>query len=117
MSRRRRKCGISLPALPRGRERPIRGWQQGNTGTQNPHSFYGKLADVGQALKKGDNIYIDGRLEQRKFIGCDDSKPRTAHEIVSQVSRDRARPVREQSGGIGRRKERGRWITQCGSGG
>jgi len=45
-------------------------------------SFYGKLADVGQALKKGDNIYIDGRLEQRKFIGCDGSKPRTVHEIV-----------------------------------
>ncbi len=62
-----------LPALLRGRERPIRGWQQGNTGTHNSHSlsFYGKLADVGQALKKGDNIYIDGRLEQRKFIGCD----------------------------------------------
>jgi hypothetical protein len=30
------------------------------------------------------------------------------------VSRDRARPTREQSGGIGRWKKNGQWITQCG---
>src|SRR5213592_2684492 len=45
-------------------------------------SFYGKLADVGQALKKGDNIYVDGRIEQRQFIGRDGSKPRAVHELV-----------------------------------
>jgi single-strand DNA-binding protein len=45
-------------------------------------SFYGKLADVAQALKKGDNIYVDGRIEQRQFIARDGSKPRTMHEIV-----------------------------------
>jgi single-stranded DNA-binding protein len=28
-------------------------------------SFYGKLADVARALKRGDNKYVDGRIEQR----------------------------------------------------
>jgi len=45
-------------------------------------SFYGKLANVAQALRKGDNIYVDGRIEQRQFIGPDGSKSRTVHEIV-----------------------------------
>jgi single-strand DNA-binding protein len=45
-------------------------------------SFYGKLADIAQALKKGDNVYVDGRIEQRQFIARDGSKPRTMHEIV-----------------------------------
>jgi single-strand DNA-binding protein len=43
-------------------------------------SFYGQLADVAQALKKGDNIYVDGQIEQREFIGRDGS--RTVHEIL-----------------------------------
>ena len=37
-------------------------------------SFYGALAEVAQALKKGDNIYVDGRIEQRQFIARDCSK-------------------------------------------
>ena len=45
-------------------------------------SFYGKLADVAQVLKKGDNVYVDGRIEQRQRIARDGSKPRTVHEIV-----------------------------------
>ena len=45
-------------------------------------SFYGKLADIAQALKKGDNVYVDGRIEQRQLIARDSSKPRTVHEIV-----------------------------------
>ena len=45
-------------------------------------SFYGKLASVAQALKKGDNIYVDGRIEQRQFFARDGSKPRTVYEIV-----------------------------------
>lgn len=44
-------------------------------------SFYGKLADA-QPLKKGENVYVDDRIEQRKFTSRDDSKPRTVHEIV-----------------------------------
>jgi len=51
---------------------------------RNSHSlsFYGKLADVAQALKKGDNVYVDGRIEQRQFIARDGSKSRTVDEIV-----------------------------------
>jgi single-strand DNA-binding protein len=45
-------------------------------------SFYGKLADVAQALKKGDNVYVDGRIEQRQLVARDGSKPRTVNEIV-----------------------------------
>jgi single-strand DNA-binding protein len=45
-------------------------------------SFYGKLADIAHALKKGDNVYVDGRIEQRQFIARDGSEPRTVHEIV-----------------------------------
>jgi single-strand DNA-binding protein len=45
-------------------------------------SSYGKLADVAQALKKGDNIYVHGRIEQRQFMARDGSKLRKAHEIV-----------------------------------
>src|SRR6266851_2335530 len=45
-------------------------------------SFYGKVADVAQALKKGDNIYVHGRIEQRQFIARDGNRPRTVHEIV-----------------------------------
>jgi single-stranded DNA-binding protein len=45
-------------------------------------SFYGELADVASALKKVDNVYVDGRIEQRQFVARDGSKPRTVHEIV-----------------------------------
>jgi single-strand DNA-binding protein len=45
-------------------------------------SFYGKLADVTKAIKKGDNIYVDGRIEQRQFIGRNGIKLPTVHEIV-----------------------------------
>src|SRR5260370_9758420 len=45
-------------------------------------SFYGKLADGARSLKKGDNVYVNGRIEQRQFVARDGSKPRTGHEIV-----------------------------------
>jgi len=45
-------------------------------------SFYGKLASVAQALKKGENIYVDGRIEQRQLVARDGGKPRTVYEIV-----------------------------------
>jgi single-strand DNA-binding protein len=50
----------------------------------NWHSlgFYGKLAGVAQALKKGDNIYVDARIEQRQLTARDGSKSRTMYEIV-----------------------------------
>ena len=45
-------------------------------------SFFGALAEDAQAFKKGANVYADGRIEQRQFIGRDGSKSRTVHEIV-----------------------------------
>jgi single-strand DNA-binding protein len=39
-------------------------------------SFYGKVADVAQALKKGDNIYADGRIGQRQSIASAASRGR-----------------------------------------
>jgi single-strand DNA-binding protein len=78
-------------------------------------SFYGKLADVAQALRKGDNIYVDGRIEQRQFIARDGGKPRTdARDRSEPVSRNRARPTREQRGEIGCRKRRCQWISEYG---
>jgi single-stranded DNA-binding protein len=44
--------------------------KHGKLTTWHSLSFYGELADVGQALKKRDNIYVDGRIEQRQFIGA-----------------------------------------------
>src|SRR5260370_41119011 len=51
----------------------------------NWHSltFYGALAEVAQALKKGDNGYVEGPLAQRQLIARDGSKPRTAHQLAS----------------------------------
>ena len=60
-------------------------------------SFYGKLADVGQALKKGDNVYVDGRIEQRQLI-----------------ARDGGSPTRDESRGHGRRKKRCQWTGEYG---
>ena len=45
-------------------------------------SFYEKLAGVTQAIKKGDNIYVEGRIEQRQFIGRNGIKLPTVHDIV-----------------------------------
>lgn len=45
-------------------------------------SFYGKLTSVAQTLKKGDNIYVDGRIEQRQYTARDGRKLRTVYEIV-----------------------------------
>ena len=45
-------------------------------------SFYGELANIALALEKGDNVYVDGRIEQREFTPRDGSKQRTVHEIV-----------------------------------
>jgi single-strand DNA-binding protein len=44
-------------------------------------SFYGALADTARTLDKGDNVYIDGRIEQREFTPKDGSR-RIVNEIV-----------------------------------
>jgi single-strand DNA-binding protein len=61
-------------------------------------SFYGKLAQVALALEKGDNLYVDGRIEQRQFTPRDGSKPRMVHEIVVTQCHLIAPPVRSASG-------------------
>lgn len=44
-------------------------------------SFYGDLSNVALGFEKGDNIFIEGTIEQREFTPKDGS-PRTIHEIV-----------------------------------
>src|ERR1700674_4180948 len=69
-------------------------------------SFYGKLADVAQALNKGDNVYVDGpdratTVHRARRQQAADG----ARDCCEPVSRDRAPPTREQSGGHGSRKK------------
>jgi single-strand DNA-binding protein len=68
------RVGESVRYADSGETRELTNWHS--------LSFYGKLADIAQTLKKGDNIYVDGRIEQRQFIARDGSKPRTVYAIV-----------------------------------
>jgi single-strand DNA-binding protein len=44
-------------------------------------SFYGELSNVALGFEKGENIYVEGTIEQREFTPKDGS-PRTINEIV-----------------------------------
>lgn len=44
-------------------------------------SFYGDLSKVASTLEKGDNIFVEGTIEQREFVPKDGSK-RIVNEIV-----------------------------------
>jgi single-strand DNA-binding protein len=44
-------------------------------------SFYGDLSTVALGFEKGENLYIEGTIEQREFTPKDGS-PRTINEIV-----------------------------------
>ena len=50
----------------------------------NWHSlvFYGDLADIAVTYEKGENIFIEGTLQTRKFTPKDGS-PRTVYEIIA----------------------------------
>ena len=50
----------------------------------NWHSvvFYGDLTDIAVSFEKGDNIFVEGTLQTRKFTPRDGS-PRTVYEIVT----------------------------------
>jgi single-strand DNA-binding protein len=50
----------------------------------NWHSlcFYGDLARVAMTLEKGDNIFVEGTIEQRQFTPKGDGVQRTVHEII-----------------------------------
>jgi single-strand DNA-binding protein len=61
-------------------------YQDGNKQWQehtNWHSlsFYGDLSTVALGFEKGENLYIEGTIEQREFTPKDGS-PRTINEIV-----------------------------------
>jgi len=44
-------------------------------------SFYGELANVALAFEKGENLYVEGTVEQREFTPKDGSS-RTINEVV-----------------------------------
>ncbi len=45
-------------------------------------SFYGELSTVAASFDKGDNLFIEGSVEQRQFAPKSDGVKRTVHEIV-----------------------------------
>jgi len=58
---------------------------QGNTQKHtNWHnlSFYRDLADVALTYDKGDNLFVEGSIEQRKFTPAKDGVERTVHEVI-----------------------------------
>jgi single-strand DNA-binding protein len=67
-------------------------WKDKNTGETRERTewhrvvFFGKLAEiVGQYLKKGSKIYVEGRLQTRKWQGQDGQDRYTTEVIVDQV--------------------------------
>jgi single-strand DNA-binding protein len=44
-------------------------------------SFYGDLSNIAVGFEKGENLYVEGTIEQREFTPKDGS-PRTINEIV-----------------------------------
>ncbi len=66
-------------------------WKDKNTGEQRERTewhrvvFFGKLAEiVGQYLKKGSKIYVEGRLQTRKWQGQDGQDRYTTEVVVDQ---------------------------------
>lgn len=45
-------------------------------------SFYGDLSRVAMTFEKGDNIFVEGTIEQRQFTPKSDGAERTVHEVV-----------------------------------
>ena len=45
-------------------------------------SFYGDLSRVATTFEKGDNIFVEGTIEQRQFTPKGDGVQRTVHEVV-----------------------------------
>jgi single-strand DNA-binding protein len=62
-------------------------YQDGNGKAQqhtNWHSlsFYGDLSHVAMTFDIGDNIFVEGTIEQRQFMPKGDGAQRTVHEVV-----------------------------------
>ena len=45
-------------------------------------SFYGDLSRVAMTFEKGDNIFVEGTIEQRQFTPKGGGAQRTVHEVV-----------------------------------
>jgi single-strand DNA-binding protein len=45
-------------------------------------SFYGDLSRIAMTFEKGDNIFVEGAIEQRQFTPKGDGAQRTVHEVV-----------------------------------
>jgi single-strand DNA-binding protein len=45
-------------------------------------SFYGDLSRVAMTFEKGDNIFVEGTIEQRPFTPKGDGVQRVVHEVV-----------------------------------
>jgi single-strand DNA-binding protein len=45
-------------------------------------SFYGDLSSLAAAYDKGDNLFVEGSVEQRQFTPNGDGVKRTVHEII-----------------------------------
>ena len=63
-------------------------WTDSKTGTKQERvewhniTFYRRFAEVaGQYLRKGSSVYLEGRIQSRKYIGKDGIE-RTAYEII-----------------------------------
>ncbi len=57
-------------------------------------SFYGELSSVATAYDKGDNLFVEGSIEQRQFAPKGDGVKRTVHEIVVRSCHLIAQPKR-----------------------
>jgi single-strand DNA-binding protein len=62
-------------------------YQDGDGKTQqhtNWHnlSFYGDLSRIATAFEKGDNLFVEGTIEQRQFTPKADGVQRIVHEVV-----------------------------------
>jgi single-strand DNA-binding protein len=58
--------------------------------------FYDELADIAATYEKGDNLFVEGTLEQRKFIPKDGIE-RTVHEVIVRSCHLIAAPRSRQS--------------------
>jgi single-strand DNA-binding protein len=45
-------------------------------------SFYGDMSSIAVGYDKGDNLFIEGSVEQRQFAPKSDGVKRTVHEII-----------------------------------
>ena len=48
-------------------------------------SFYGDLSRIAMTYDKGDNIFVEGTIEQRQFTPKADGVQRIVHEVVVRV--------------------------------